>query len=58
MLILLTRIIIGPYSYYLEKGLIYITIIAPSSYQPLSYSKYILKITIKRELSSKDYGPS
>jgi hypothetical protein len=39
-LILLIGIVIGPYSYYLEKGLIYIAIIAPSSYQPLSYSKY------------------
>ena len=38
-LILLTRIIIGPYSCYSKKGLIYVTIIAPSSYQPSSYSK-------------------
>ena len=40
ILILLTSIIIGPYSRYLERGLIYITIIAPSSRQPSSYSKY------------------
>jgi hypothetical protein len=38
-LILLIGIVIGPYSYYLERGLIYIAIIAPSSCQPLSYSK-------------------
>ena len=31
-LILLTSIIIGPYLRYLEKGLIYIAIITPSSY--------------------------
>ena len=28
-------------SYYIKKGLVYITIIALSSYQPLSYTKYI-----------------
>ena len=38
-LILLTRIIIGPYSRYSKKGLIYIAIAAPSSQQPSSYSK-------------------
>ncbi len=29
------------YSYYIKKGLVYIIIISPSSYQPLSYTKYI-----------------
>ena len=38
-LILLTRIVIGPCSRYLEKGLIYVAIVAPSSRQPSSYSK-------------------
>ena len=39
MLILLTRIVIGPYSRYSKKGLIYITIVAPSSRQPSFYSE-------------------
>ena len=38
-LILLTRIIIGPYSRYFKKELIYVAIAAPSSRQPSSYSK-------------------
>ena len=42
ILILLTRIIIGPYSRYSKKGLIYIIIVAPSSCQPSSYSKCII----------------
>ena len=29
------------YSYCVKKGLVYIIIIAPSSHQPLSYTKYI-----------------
>ena len=33
--------IMSPYSYYAKKGLVYITIIAPSGCQPSSYSKYI-----------------
>ena len=33
--------IIYPYSYYMKKGLIYITIIASFSCQPSSYSKCI-----------------
>ena len=41
MLILLTRIVIGPCSRYLEKGLICVTIVAPSSRQPSSYSECI-----------------
>ena len=32
--------IISPYSYYVKKGLVYITIITPFSRQPFSYSKY------------------
>ena len=31
--------IISPYSYYVKKGLVYVTIIALFSYQPFSYSK-------------------
>ena len=31
--------IMSPYSYYAKKGLVYITIITPFSYQPSSYSK-------------------
>ena len=31
--------IISPYSYYVKKGLVYITIITPFSHQPSSYSK-------------------
>ena len=31
--------IISPYSYYAKKGLVYITIIASSNYQPSSYFK-------------------
>ena len=31
--------IMSPYSYYAKKGLVYITIIAPSGRQPFSYSK-------------------
>ena len=33
--------IISPYSYYIKKGLVYITIIALFSPQPSSYFKYI-----------------
>ena len=33
--------IISPYSYYVKKGLVYIAIIAFSSYQPSFYSKCI-----------------
>ena len=33
--------IIPTYSCYIEKGLVYIIIIALSSYQPSSYTKYI-----------------
>ena len=33
--------IMSPYSYYIKKGLVYITIIALFSCQPFSYSKYI-----------------
>ena len=32
--------IISPYSYYAKKGLVYIIITAPFSYQPSSYFKY------------------
>ena len=32
--------IISPYSYYAKRGLVYITIINPSSCQPSSYLKY------------------
>ena len=32
--------IINPYSYCVKKGLVYIIIADPSSYQPSSYSKY------------------
>ena len=32
--------IMSPYSYYAKNGLVYITIIALSSCQPSSYSKY------------------
>ena len=32
--------IMSPYSYYTKKGLVYITIIALSSYQPSFYFKY------------------
>ena len=38
--ILLLSKIMPTYSYYAEKGLVYITIIALSSYQPSSYTKY------------------
>jgi hypothetical protein len=38
--ILLLGEIMPLYSYYKEKGLVYITITAPSSCQPSSYSKY------------------
>ena len=38
--ILLLSKIIPTYSYYMEKGLIYITIIASLSRQPSSYAKY------------------
>ena len=31
--------IISPYSYYAKRGLVYITITNPSSYQPSSYLK-------------------
>ena len=33
--------IINPYSYYMKKGLVYITIITSFSCQPFSYSKCI-----------------
>ena len=33
--------IMSLYSYYAKKGLVYITITAPSSCQPSSYSEYI-----------------
>ena len=33
--------IMSPYSHYIKKGLVYITIIALFSCQPSSYSKYI-----------------
>jgi hypothetical protein len=33
--------IMSPYSYYAKKGLVYITIIAPSGCQPFSYFKCI-----------------
>ena len=33
--------IMSPYSYYAKKGLVYIIIIIPFSYQPSSYSKCI-----------------
>ena len=36
----LDKEIISPCSYYTKKGLVYITIIAPSSYYPFFYSKY------------------
>jgi len=38
-LILLQGIVISPYSHCADKGLVYITIAAPSSHQPFSYSK-------------------
>jgi len=38
-LILLTSIIIGPYSRCSKKGLVYIIIATPFSYQPSFYSK-------------------
>ena len=38
--ILLLNKIMPTYSHYTEKGLVYITIIAPSSYQPSSYAEY------------------
>ena len=41
MLILLTGIVIGPYSRCSKKGLVYIIIVAPSSCQPSSCSKCI-----------------
>ena len=31
--------IMSPYSYYIKKGLVYITITAPFNYQPSSYFK-------------------
>ena len=33
--------VIPSYSYYVKKGLVYITITAPSGRQPSSYTKYI-----------------
>ena len=39
-IILLLGEIIPTYSYYMEKGLVYITIIALLGYQPSSYIKY------------------
>ena len=45
-LILLLSEIISPYSHYIEKKLIYITIAALSSRQPFSYSKCI-KLNIR-----------
>ena len=38
--ILLLGEIMPTYSYYIEKGLVYITIIAPLSRQPFFYTKY------------------
>ena len=38
--IILNSEIMSPYSYYAKKGLVYIIITDPSSYQPSSYSKY------------------
>ena len=40
-LILLVSKVIPSYSYYIKKGLVYITITAPSGRQPSSYTKYI-----------------
>ena len=40
-IILLLNKIIPTYSYYAERGLIYIIIIALSSHQPFFYTKYI-----------------
>ncbi len=40
-LILSISKVIPSYSCYVKKGLVYITIISPSSRQPLSYTKYI-----------------
>ena len=41
-IILLLNKIIPTYSYYAERGLIYIIIIALSSHQPFFYTKYII----------------
>ena len=38
--ILLLNKIMPTYSYYIEKGLVYIIIMAPLSHQPSSYTKY------------------
>jgi len=40
-LILLVSKVMPSYSYYIKKGLIYITIAAPSGRQPSFYTKYI-----------------
>ena len=40
-LILLLSVIMPIYSYYIKKKLVCVVIIAPSNYQPSSYSKYI-----------------
>ena len=40
ILILLLGVIMPIYSYYIKKKLVYITIAAPFSHQPSSYSKY------------------
>ena len=40
-LILFINKVMPSYSYYIKKGLVYIIIISLSSYQPLSYTKYI-----------------
>ena len=39
-LILFINKVMPPYSYYIKKGLVYIIIVALSSYQPSSYTKY------------------
>jgi hypothetical protein len=36
----LNREIMNPYSCYIKKGLVYIVLIAPFSYQPSFYLKY------------------
>jgi hypothetical protein len=36
----LNREIISPYSHYIKKGLVYITLIIPFSHQPFSYLEY------------------
>ena len=36
-ILLLGEIILSPYSYYAKKGLVYIALVSPSSWQPSSY---------------------